>query len=191
MWFWIKHLSLAFILILAAAYFLLGDGPVFQVREDSNPAARGLSQFYANIKNTVRNATEREKYVIELGEPKDDITRMLEQRVGVVQPTDIRWQGQVKSRRFAAGATLRKVMSDFAKEEGIAFYWYLNKDYVVKHPFRVDDTFVSTLYQVGKAIDSDFEYEVQTFYCHRERAAVITERPSPYIRENCKKMSRA
>ena len=83
-----------------------------------------------------------------------------------------------------------KVMSDFAKEEGIAFYWYLNKDYVVKHPFRVDDTLYQH-YQVDKAIDSDFEYEVQTFYCHRERAAAISERPSPYIRENCKKMSRA
>ncbi|MEO2268285.1 TcpQ domain-containing protein [Pseudoalteromonas pernae] len=190
MWFWIKHLSLAFILIFAAAYFLLGDGPMFKMQEN-NAAASGLSQFYANIKNSVRNATEREKYVIDLGEPTDDLTALLEQRLGKVQETDIRWKGTVKARRFHAGATLKKAMSDYAKEEGVAFYWYLGKDYVVKHPFRVDDSFVSTLYQVGKAIDSDFEFEVQTFYCNRERAAIITERPSPYIRENCLKVSQS
>ncbi|MFY8274291.1 TcpQ domain-containing protein [Pseudoalteromonas sp. SSDWG2] len=188
MWFWIKHLSLAFILILAAAYFLLGEGPMYKSTGD-NAAAAGLSQFYANIKNSVRNATDREKYVIELGEPTGDLEVMLEQRLGAVQEVDLRWKGAVKARRFRAGATLKKVMSDYAKEEGIAFYWYLGKDYVVKHPFRVDDSFVSTLYQVGKAIDSDFEFEVQTFFCYRERAAIITERPAPYIRENCLKVS--
>ncbi|WP_105255754.1 TcpQ domain-containing protein [Pseudoalteromonas sp. T1lg75] len=184
MWFWIKHLSLAAILIFAAGYFLLGDGPMFK-NQQNNAAASGLSQFYANIKSSVRSATERDKYVIALGTPNNNLDAQLSQRVGTVQATDLRWQGSVKVRRFSAGATLKKAMSDFAKEEGVVFYWHLDKDYVIKHPFRVDDTFVATLHQVGRAIDSDFESDVHSFFCPQQRAALITERPSAYVRDNC------
>jgi len=190
MWFWIKHLSLAFILILAAAYFLFGKGPLVKISQQENAAARGLSQFYAGIKNKINDKSqEREKYVIDLKLPSTDLEAVLEERAKVVQPSSPRWIGSTKSRRFSAGSTLKKVMSDYALEEDIALYWYLDKDYVIKHQFRVEASFISTLYQVGKAIDSDFEYEVQTFFCHNERSAIITEKPSVYVREHCRKLS--
>ena len=38
------------------------------------------------------------------------------------------------------------------------------------------------------AINDDFENEVYTFFCFKQRAAVITELPSEYVRENCKRL---
>ena len=32
MWFWIKHLSFAVVLVALAGYFLLGDGPVLDFK---------------------------------------------------------------------------------------------------------------------------------------------------------------
>ena len=185
MWFWIKHLSLAFILIAAAAYFLLGDGPVYKKSEKTNAAADGLSLFYANIRAAAERSSNEDEYVIELDMPSTDLNSALQQRSKSVKPSTTKWRGEVKSRRFVEGETLKTIMKQYADEEGIEFLWYLHKDYIVKHNFRVEDNFVATLYQLGKAIDSDFEYEVKAYFCHNQRAAVITEKPSQYVRDNC------
>ena len=52
MWFWVKHLSLAFILIAAAIYFLLVV-VAMDIKETKNAAAQGLSRFYAALRNQV------------------------------------------------------------------------------------------------------------------------------------------
>ena len=188
MWFWVKHLLLAVILILAALYFLFGHGPVVNVKESTNAAAQGLSRFYASLRNQINKSNERDKYVLKLSAPDVNIDAALIERAKVVEPSTPNWSGELMPRRFENGSTLKKVLSDYAREEDIVLYWYLSKDYVVKDHFRVDSNFNSTLYQVGRAINDDFENEVYTFFCYKQRAAVITELPSEYVRENCRRL---
>ncbi|SFB81916.1 TcpQ domain-containing protein [Pseudoalteromonas denitrificans] len=187
MWFWIKHLSLAIILIAAAAYFLLADGPLYTPSKEkkSNAAADGLSSFYASIRGSLDRVSAGSDFVKDIKMPTTKLTTALKERAEIVRPSTAKWRGTVQSRRFESGKMLKSIMNQYAKDEGIAFYWYLNKDYKVKHNFRVENNFVATLYQVGKAIDSDFEYDVKTFFCYKHRAAVITEKPSLFVRENC------
>ncbi|MCF2859001.1 toxin co-regulated pilus biosynthesis Q family protein [Pseudoalteromonas sp. SMS1] len=190
MWFWTKHLSLGGILIWAAYYFLYGNIPKMEFKETTNAAAQGLSQFYANFRNRVNERdTEREKFVVEIGKPTFPLDDALAQRELVVKPTNQRWTGESQPRRFEMGNTLKSVLTNYAKQEDIELFWYLSKDYVVKQNFRVDSDFVSALYQVGRAINDDFEFEVYTFFCHRQRAAVITENPSIFVRENCRRLN--
>ena len=57
MWFWIRYLSFAVILIALAAYFLMGNVPTLDLKESKNAAAEGLSRFYASIRNQVKTNT--------------------------------------------------------------------------------------------------------------------------------------
>ncbi|KZN46758.1 TcpQ domain-containing protein [Pseudoalteromonas luteoviolacea] len=190
MWFWAKHLSLGAILVWAAYYFLYGNIPKMEFKETTNAAAQGLSQFYANFRDRMNERdTEREKFVVEIGKPTFPLDDALAQRELVVKPTNQRWTGESQPRRFKMGNTLKSVLTNYAKQEDIELFWYLSKDYVVKQNFRVDSDFVSALYQVGRAINDDFEFEVYTFFCHRQRAAVITENPSIFVRENCRRLT--
>ncbi|KZN33062.1 hypothetical protein N480_24375 [Pseudoalteromonas luteoviolacea S2607] len=190
MWFWTKHLSLGAILVWAAYYFLYGNIPKMEFKETTNAAAQGLSQFYANFRDRMNERdTEREKFVMDIGKPTFPLDDALAQRELVVKPTNQRWTGESQPRRFEMGNTLKSVLTSYAKQEDIELFWYLSKDYVVKQNFRVDSDFVSALYQVGRAINDDFEFEVYTFFCHRQRAAVITENPSIFVRENCRRLT--
>ena len=189
MWFWVKHLSLAFILIAAAIYFLFGSGPVMDMKDTKNAAAQGLSRFYAALRNQVNDKNnERDKYVLKLPTPETSLDVALFEREKVVDPSSPNWTGEIQPRRCDSGNTLKDVLADSARPEDIVLYWYLSKDYVVKDHFRVDSNFVSTLYQVGRAINDDFENEVYTYFCFKQRAAVITELPSAYVRENCRRL---
>ena len=175
MWFWVKHLSLAIILIAAALYFLFGKGPVIDIKNTQNAAAQGLSRFYSSLRNQVNSKNnERDKYVLKLKEPETSLDMALFERGKVVEPSSPNWTGDVLPRRFESGTTLKDVLSDYARNEEIELYWYLSKDYVVKDHFRVDSNFVSALYQVGRANKYDFENEVYTFICIKQRSAYIT-----------------
>lgn len=185
MWTWFRHLLLIAIILFGAGFFLFTDN------DSDNPAAAGLSRFYEGIKSKFRNSSSREKFIIELGEPDPTLALQLQQRKkDVIEPLNEKWNGDPKPRRFTKGNTLKNTLSDYAKQENITLYWHLNKDYVVKHDFRIDKSFTSALRQVAVAIDNEFEYDLQTFFCHNERAAIITEKPAPYIRNNCRKIVR-
>jgi hypothetical protein len=189
MWFWVKHLSLGLVLIIIAIYFLFGNMPSFDIKESKNAAAEGLSRFYSSIRNQVQKDKERDKFVLELKKPEQTLDRVLAERTRIVDPMPINWTGNMEPRRFENGSTLKKVLSEYADNEGITLYWYLSKDYVVKDHFRVDSNFTSALYQIGRAINDDFEYEVYTYFCNKQRAAIITELPSEFVRANCLKLT--
>ena len=188
MWFWIRHLSFAAVLIALAVYFLLSDGSVFDIKKSKNAAAEGLSRFYSSIRNQVKSNKERDQFVLKLKTPEQTLDRVLAERARTVDPMPTNWTGEVEPRRFENGTTLKDVLNQYAKNEGIELYWYLSKDYVVKDHFRVDSNFTSALYQIGRAINDDFEHEVYTYFCHKQRAAVITELPSEFVRTNCLKL---
>lgn len=180
------------ILIAAAYYVLNGALPSnMDMTKTTNAAAQGLSQFYESFRNRVNERnTERDQYVINLGKPTFPLDDALAQRGLVVKPSSPSWTGELAARRFESGGTLKSVMANYAREEGIELFWYLERDYVVKHNFRVDSNFISALYQVGRAINDDFEFEVYTFFCPNYRAAVITENPSHFVRNNCRRLTK-
>lgn len=190
--FWGKHIILSAILIAAAYYVLNGALPSnMDMTKTTNAAAQGLSQFYESFRNRVNERnTERDQYVINLGKPTFPLDDALAQRGLVVKPSSPSWTGELAARRFESGGTLKSVMANYAREEGIELFWYLERDYVVKHNFRVDSNFISALYQVGRAINDDFEFEVYTFFCPNYRAAVITENPSHFVRNNCRRLTK-
>ncbi|TMO10482.1 toxin co-regulated pilus biosynthesis Q family protein [Pseudoalteromonas sp. S558] len=189
MWFWLKHLSVAVLLIIFALYFLLGDGLVLDFKHSKNAAAEGLSRFYASIQNKSKNDKERGNFVLKLAAPEQTLDRVLTERTRIVDPMPTNWAGKIEPRRFESGTTLKEALSEFAENEGITLYWYLDKDFVVKDYFRVDNDFTSTFYQIGRAINDEFEYEVYTYFCHKQRAAIITEKPSEFVRANCVKIN--
>ncbi|MBQ4832842.1 TcpQ domain-containing protein [Pseudoalteromonas sp. MMG010] len=192
MWFWIRNILLTLTLI-GVAYFLIFNEDLdlslskdsFSIKDSTNAAAKGLSRFYTSIRNQVNDNKERDKFVLPLPTPTLNIDRVLAQRSQVVEPLPANWTGSVTARRFEINSTLKEVLSGYAHDEGIELYWYLKKDYVVKDHFRVDSNFTSALYQVGRAINDDFEHEVYTFFCYNQRAAVITELPSENLRTHC------
>ena len=185
MWFWIRHLSFAAVLIALAVYFLLSDDSIFDIKQSKNAAAEGLSRFYSSIRNQVQNNTERDQFVLKLKTPGKTLDSVLAERARTVDPMPISWTGEIEPRRFENGATLKGVLNKYAKNEGIELYWYLSKDYVVKDYFRVDSSFTSALYQIGRAINDDFEHEIYTYFCYKQRAAVITQLPSEFVRTHC------
>ncbi len=190
MWFWIRYLLIAVILIIGVTYFLLGNDAVFDIKKSKNAAAEGLSRFYSLIRDQNKENKDRDLFVLQLDTPEYTLDRVLAERTRTVEPMSKYWTGEVISRRFKSGSTLKSELSQHADNEGISLYWYLDKDYVVKGHFRIEGDFNAALYRVGRGINDSFEYEVYTYLCYKQRAAVITVLPSEFVRSNCLKLNK-
>ena len=185
---WIKHILLGLVVIAGALYFILNSDSITNFKESENAAANGLTRFYKSIRSQINESKERQKFVVELGTPTATLESLLTKRDLTVKPMPQHWVGKDEARRFERGFTLQEALTDYANEEGIALYWYLNKDYVIKDHFRADGNFLSTLYKVSRSVNNDFENEVYVFFCNRQRAAIVTELPSEYVRSNCMRL---
>lgn len=195
MWFWIRHIAFGMILIIAAYIMLNTQDFQFSVNPSGssgkfstqqNAAAKGLSDFYAKIRDAVdSNRPNGNKFVLHNELPKETMTENLQKRRLIVKPSPRNWKGETKERNFSKGDTLKSQLSHFAHEEGIELYWYLQRDYVVKHMMNVESDFVVALYKVAEAIDSDFQGKVIAYYCPQERAAIVTDRADTYVSQNC------
>ncbi|MFQ3258416.1 MAG: hypothetical protein ACI9X8_000930, partial [Pseudoalteromonas distincta] len=93
MWFWIRHISFAAVLIALAVYFLVGDGSVFDIKKSKNAAAEGLSRFYSSIRNQVKSNKERDQFVLKLKTPEQTLDRVLAERARTVDPMPTNWTG--------------------------------------------------------------------------------------------------
>jgi len=182
---WIKRIVIGVALITCTLYFILNSDSVVNFKGYSNSAADGLSRFYKSIRSEINKDIERDNYVLDLSKPEQSLDRVLSERERSVDPMSVNWVGEMKARRFERGFTLKEVLTDYAKKEDIILYWYLDKDYVVKDHFRVNENFITTLYKVSRSINDDFVNEVYTFFCYKQRAAIITELPSEFVRSNC------
>ena len=185
MWFWIRNLSL--LVILGAFAYAIFTKPDFLIRKDSaNIAAEGFSDFYSKIRGSIADgAKELSKFKLPLPDTSDRLTQQLQQRANVVVPGEANWRGQVIDRRFREGDTVKTKLTEYSQAEGIALFWTLPRDYVVKQYFQVDSSLIDTVYQVAQAIAPDFHSPVISFYCPRERAAVITDKTNEYLTEHC------
>ncbi|HEY9044140.1 MAG TPA: TcpQ domain-containing protein [Rheinheimera sp.] len=185
MWFWIRNLSL--LVILGAFAYAIFTKPDFLIRKDSaNIAAEGFSDFYSKIRGSIADgAKELSKFKLPLPDTSDRLTQQLQQRANVVVPGEANWRGQVIDRRFREGDTVKTKLTEYSQAEGIALFWTLPRDYVVKQYFQTDTTLIETIYEVAVAIAPDFESPVVAYYCPRERAAVITDKANDHLQKNC------
>ena len=229
MGFWIKKITLMFVLLGIAAYVLMvddlgfnsnsndtaqqtaknqpkpkpkkivspeqeqepiyGDGSAFGITQSS--AATGLSRFYGKVKEELLgyNTTTGDGYVIKLKPPILSLDEQLQRRGAMVTPGSPKFTGQFTTRHFRQGQTIRNQLIDAAHQEGMELIWQLERDYIIKHYFKVDADLLSTLSTVAKALNSDFEKHVYALYCFNQRAVVITHDYTDYVRENCRDAS--
>lgn len=158
-----------------------------QGRTSSNPAAVGLSKFYANLHGDMDGKGPKiRNNIVYLPDPKGDLSKLLQAREMVVRPYIKNWRGSIESRPFRKGETLNQKLVEYSEKDGIDLIWWLNRDYVVKDPFRIEKDILKTTFIVAKAIEGHFESGLSIFFCNRQRAIVVIESaPQPFLDEEC------
>lgn len=185
MWFWIRNIIL--LLLLGGFAYVLLTKPDLILRTDKvNQAAKGLSEFYGKIRGTdVDGARELSKFKLSLPDTSQQLTQQLQQRALVVVPGQDGWRGKVMDRRFREGDTIKTKLTEYARAEGLELFWTLPRDYVIKQYFQIDRSLIDTVHQIAQAIAPDFHSPVLSFYCPKERAAVITDKTNDHLTQHC------
>jgi len=214
MGFWIRNAILAVVLIgLAVAFFLYKDVLLSSSQEEQqissseeknkeamskaettpksqekvkseNAAADGLSNFYAKIYGDKEERKIRNN-VIFLPDPQGDIVEILQAREMVVRPFRKTWTGTEASRPFRKGETLYQKLAEYADDDGIEILWWMNKDFIVKEPFRIEKNILKTAKKIGMAVSGHFPEGINTYFCYRQRTLVFINEPPSYLEEEC------
>lgn len=156
-------------------------------RKIKNAAAAGLSKFYANLYGDMDGKGPKiRNNIIYLPDPKGNLEEILQAREMIVRPYKKSWQGSTQSRPFRKGETIYQKLAEYSNSDGIEVIWWLNRDYIVKDPFRIEKNILKTAYQVGKAIEGHFESGLSIYFCYRQRTVVVIESmPRPFLDEEC------
>jgi len=190
--FWFKHILLAFVTIAMAVAVLM-----VQQSEPSNVPLEGdsskknistnMSLFYSQYRASSRNPLSEElgDFVKKVKTSDTPLSERLQKMESLHKPVSEKWVGEHKHRMFRAGGTLRGDITNYAQSEGIQVIWELEQDFVVKHPFQLDDSLLGSLKKIGQAIDANFDGEVKAYMCPRQRSMVITSQASAYLEEQC------
>lgn len=155
--------------------------------EPKNSAAAGLSKFYANLHGDMnKDGPKIRNNIIYLPELKGDLVELLETRGKMVRPYNKNWQGSIESRPFRTGETLNQKLVEYSEQEGIELLWWLEKDFIIKDPFRIEKNLLTTVYLASKAIEGHFESGLSIFFCPKQRSiAVIKTEPHSFLDEEC------
>ena len=212
MGFWIRNAILAIVLIgLAVAFFLnkdlllaldqeeaqtstpsaetnkdpTKDSPKKQQKKkETNAAADGLSNFYAKIYGSKKDRKVRNN-IIYLPEPEGDLVKILQAREMVVRPFRKSWSGTTASRPFRKGETLYQKLSEYSADDGLEIIWWINRDFIVKDPFRIDKSILKTASQIGKAVAGHFPEGINSYFCYRQRTLVFVNEALTYLDDEC------
>lgn len=191
MWFWVKHLSAAIVLLILA-FVVLFSPDLFKSSSPAKPvkasqtAAQTFTNFYEQIRYSLDGSKDVSKeFIIELADTSDELTETLAARTNTVPELSANWTGSSIQRKFQQGSKIRDQMTGFADSEGIELLWTLPKDYVVKHYFHSEGDYLNTLRDIATAIAPDFQTPILVFLCPKERAAVITDKNNPFLDSNC------
>jgi len=154
--------------------------------ESKNAAAEGLSRFYASLNPDLENKGPRIRNgVVYLPDPTDDLDKFMEARRMVTRPLPKKWKGVKRSYSFRKGQTLYQKLTEYAKNEGLAVIWRINRDLVVKDPFRINKEITRMSFQIGQALNGQLEGGVTTYFCYKHRAIVFIEYPEKYLDKQC------
>lgn len=194
MTFWLKQITLIVGILLLGGVLLVVvpslEGSLQNQNTVDTKSIKGLSAVYQDLKDKYQDLinADRKNYVIELNETKGStLSEQLTKLEKITKPISGRWVGDYKSSRFTPGDTLKRRLEDISAEQGMNLVWWLDRDFVVKHPFRVEEHTLGTLKRIVTAIDSDFEMQVHGYFCPQQRALVITDQPINYMYKHCVK----
>lgn len=158
-----------------------------QGRKIDNAAAEGLSNFYAKIYGSGidENGPKIRNNVIFLPDPSGNLVEILQARELMVRPYRQTWRGSTASRPFRRKETLYQKLAEYAEKDGLEVIWWLNKDFIVKDPFRIEKDILKTAYQVGEAVSGHFPEGIVSFFCYRQRTLVFINEAPEYLKEEC------
>jgi hypothetical protein len=158
-----------------------------QGRKSANAAAEGLSNFYAKIygDGISKNGPRIRKNIIFLPDPVGDLVEILQARGTLVRPYKKNWQGTTASRAFRTGQTLYQKLAEYAKQDDLEIIWWLNKDFIIKDPFRIEKNILKTAYQIGEAVSGHFPEGISSYFCYRQRALVFINEAPKYLNDEC------
>jgi hypothetical protein len=156
------------------------------IKKTKNAAADGLSRFYANLHGDDDSSGPKiRNNIVYMKPPKGSIVKILEARRLVTRPLKKSWRGSNENFPFRLGETLFQKLSEYANLEGLEVIWWLNKDFLVKDPFRINKDIIKTAYQVGKAVEGHFPEGIKVYFCNQQRALVLINLVEPYLDEEC------
>ncbi|SEK68102.1 Toxin co-regulated pilus biosynthesis protein Q [Colwellia chukchiensis] len=166
--------------------------PIAPVTESSKPskrknaAAEGLSRFYANLHGDMNaDGPKIRNNIVYLPEPSGDLVQQLEAKRMTTRPLPKTWLGSTDNHPFRQGETLLQKLSEYAQQNGLEVIWWLNLDFLVKDPFRVNKNIITTAYQVGKAIEGHFQNGLTIYFCYQQRTIVLIEHDIDYLAREC------
>ncbi|WJG10430.1 TcpQ domain-containing protein [Aliiglaciecola sp. LCG003] len=190
--FWARHIGLALALIIIAAVLLNlqqfnMSSPKPEGESQQKSVSQGMSEFYAAYRMSSSKPFEDDigDFVMTVNPSKVPLDNRLKNMESIQNPISNRWVGEHKYRSFRAGSTVREAITNFAQSEGMQLLWELDKDFIIKNQFQLDNTVAGSLAKIARAIDGSFEGEVQAFICPKQRSLIITENITEYILENC------
>ena len=195
MGFWFKHIiALVFLFALAGVLLfypdLLTPKPETTKIEIKKAAAMEFTNFYEQLRYSLDTSVDKSKeFIIKLTDTSDQLTTTLENRTNTVPEMPANWSGTIANRKFEPGSKVREQMIDFANQENMELIWTLPRDYVVKHYFQSEGNYLKTLKDIAKAIAPDFESPVRAYFCPRQRAAVLTDKPNLFVEQNCQHLN--
>ena len=159
------------------------------VKESSNAAADGLSRYYANLHGEMDGKGPKiRNNIVYLPEPEGDLALILEERRLITRPLRRNWTGNTNNHPFRLGETLYQKLSEYSKNNDLELIWWLDRDFLVKSPFRINKNIITTSYQIGKAIEGHFENGLSVYFCYQQRAIVLIEYDIPYLAKECLKL---
>lgn len=157
-----------------------------KTKANKNAAAEGLSSFYASLHGDFDgDGPKIRNNIVYLPDPKGSLEEILEARRLVTRPLRKSWRGTTNNHPFRLGETLFQKLSEYSHDNGLEVIWWLNRDFVVKDAFRVNQNILTTSYQVGKAVEGHFENGLSIYFCYKHRAVVLIEYDIPYLSNHC------
>lgn len=159
-------------------------------QKPKNAAAEGLSNFYASINPDLneRGPVIRNNVVF-LPDPEGDITEILEEKDKTTRPRKKNWKGKVESRAFRNGETLYQKLSEYSNNEGIEILWWLNRDFIIKDPFRINKDLIKTAEIISRSVEGHFVDGIKAYFCYSNKTIVLTDEENNYLESNCNKLA--
>ncbi|MDX2369215.1 MAG: TcpQ domain-containing protein [Colwellia sp.] len=158
-----------------------------QGRKSANAAAEGLSNFYAKIygDGIGNKGPKIRNNIIFLPEPLGSLVEILQAKEMKVRPYKANWQGTTASRAFRKGQTLYQKLAEYAEQDDLEIIWWLNKDFIIKDPFRINKNILKTAYQIGEAVSGHFPEGISSYFCYRQRTLVFINEAPEYLDKEC------
>lgn len=190
--FWAKHIGLALAIIVVAAVVITLQNtnvstPQPEGAKQKKTVSQGMTDFYATHRMSSSKPFQDDlgDFVMENKVDDKPLGERLRDMESLQKPVSKRWVGEHKYRSFKAGSTLREAITSFAVQEGMQVIWELDRDFIIKHHFQLENTVTGSMKQIASAIDASFEGKVLVYMCTKQRSLVITAEDTRYLQQNC------